>query len=147
LEEDVENRVELLDQVLELRQHTIGVIMRKARVDAGISLEDMAAHLGMPAGELDEIETGLRALDLPHLEIIADTLGMRMDEFQDQRGPVGKWLAARRLSKSIANLPPDLQEFICKPFNRPYLEAAQRLSQMPAGQLRALVESLQVVVL
>jgi transcriptional regulator with XRE-family HTH domain len=146
-EDDLDNRVVLLEQMLAVRQRTIGVILRKARSEAGISLEDMAGHITVSAEELDEMESGKRSIDLPRLEVMADTLGLDLSEFQDQRGPVSKWLTYRRMTKSIADLPPDLQEFVCKPFNRPYLEVAQRLSLMPISQLRELVESLQAVVL
>ena len=39
-------------------------------------------------------------------------------------------------------LPPDLQSFVCKPVNRPYLDIALKLSELPVDKLRILAESL-----
>jgi hypothetical protein len=44
-------------------------------------------------------------------------------------------------------LPVELQDFVSKPINRPYLEIAHRLSEMPADQLRAVAEGLLAITL
>jgi hypothetical protein len=45
------------------------------------------------------------------------------------------------------DLPPDLQDFISKPINRPFLEIAQRLSGLSVEKLRAVAEGLLEITL
>jgi hypothetical protein len=44
-------------------------------------------------------------------------------------------------------LPPDMQNFIAQPINRPYLELAQRLSEMEVNKLRGIAEGLLEITL
>jgi hypothetical protein len=45
-------------------------------------------------------------------------------------------------SAKFLELPPEIQQFVCKPVNRPYLELAMRLSELNAEKLRAVAEVL-----
>jgi hypothetical protein len=47
----------------------------------------------------------------------------------------------------FAELSPELQDFISKPINRPYLEIAQRLGEMSVEKLRAVAEGLLEITL
>jgi hypothetical protein len=47
-----------------------------------------------------------------------------------------------RRSLSRITLPDDLQQFICQPVNRPFLELAKHLQGMPVDKLRSIAESL-----
>jgi hypothetical protein len=42
-------------------------------------------------------------------------------------------------------LSPELQAFIAKPINRPYLELAVKLSQLDADRLRSVAEALLAI--
>ena len=55
---------------------------------------------------------------------------------------VGVWANEQRNIQSYLALSPELQAFISKPVNRPYLELAQRLSEMSVEKLRAVAEGL-----
>jgi hypothetical protein len=44
-------------------------------------------------------------------------------------------------------MPVDLQTFVSKPINRPYLELAQRLSEMSVDKLRSVAEGLLEITL
>jgi hypothetical protein len=44
--------------------------------------------------------------------------------------------------QDFLQLPPDLQEFVCKPINRPYLDLAIKLSGMSTDKLRGVAEDL-----
>jgi hypothetical protein len=49
--------------------------------------------------------------------------------------------------QNFAELSPELQDFLSKPINRPYLELAQRLSEMDVEKLRAVAEGLLEITL
>jgi hypothetical protein len=44
--------------------------------------------------------------------------------------------------QKFLDLPPEVQQFVAKPVNRPYLELAMRLSDLSAEKLRAVAEVL-----
>jgi hypothetical protein len=65
-----------------------------------------------------------------------------MEEFFDQKGPIGKRRAEQTAVRLFLELPPQLQEFVCKPVNKPYLVLASRLSELSVEKLRAVAEGL-----
>ncbi len=129
-------------QLLPLRQRVIGVMLRKARVDARLSQEELAEKLGIPVEELQQYEFGARSLPVPLLETIAGHLELSVQDFQDRHGPVGAWFTRVRAVRDFQELSPELQEFVSKPINRPYLDLAMRLSEMSVEKLRSIAEGL-----
>ena len=79
--------------------------------------------------------------------MVSGMLQMSVREFQDQRGPVGQWVAQKQALDAFKDLPPDIQQFVSKPINQPYLELAQRLSEMSVDKLRAVAEGLLEITL
>lgn len=136
-----------MGKLIALRQRVIGTSIRKARLEAGLSQEELAEKAWTSANLVEAYELGQTAIPVPDLEVISSILGKSIKDFQDQRGPVGKWLAQQRAVKDFLTLPPDLQTFVSKPVNRPYLELAQRLSGMSVEKLRAVAEGLLEITL
>ncbi|MGE5222769.1 MAG: helix-turn-helix domain-containing protein [Omnitrophica WOR_2 bacterium] len=143
------NRTKPLDpgKLLKLRQKMVGVQIRQARQAAGISLDSFADRAGLTIDELNSFELGENPVSFPILEMIAQVANRPVQEFQDHSGPVGAWSAQQRAVESLMELPQDLQVFVCKPVNRPYLELAQRLSEMSVEKLRAVAEGLLEITL
>lgn len=136
-----------LEKMLALRQRMVGGLIRKYRTDGGISIEQLAAQLNISPEELTAYELAQRPIPLPVLEHIADLLNRTLRDFHDKKGPVGQWNAQQRATTHFRELSPEMQEFVIKPVNRPFLEIAHRLSQMPVDQLRVLAESLLEITL
>jgi hypothetical protein len=65
-----------------------------------------------------------------------------MEQFYDQHGPIGKWREQKGNVHKFLDLPPDMQQFVSKPVNRPYVELAMRLSELSTEKLRAVAEVL-----
>lgn len=136
-----------LDQLYSLRQRMIGTTLRQARQNAGFTPEAIEASTGVTARDLNRYESGRQALPLTILETLCQTLDISLKGFQDKRGPVGVWEHEQRAVKDFLDLSPDLQEFVSRPVNRPYLELAQRLSEMSVDRLRAVAEGLLEITL
>jgi transcriptional regulator with XRE-family HTH domain len=134
-------------QIKKLRQRVIGALIRKARIDAELSIDDLAEKSGCDTVTLLAYELGETAIPLPELEILAQALNKTIDDFQDQHGPVGTWFVQQRAMREFQDLSPELQSFVCKPVNRPYLELAIRLSEMQVEKLRAVAEGLLEITL
>ena len=96
---------------------------------------------------MHSFEYGERPVPLPILERLASALNSTLREFYDQRGPVGLWAGRQRTMQDFSKLPQELQSFVSKPVNRPYLELAQRLSEMSVDKLRGVAEGLLEITL
>ena len=132
-----------LQEVLALRHRIVGALLRRARLEAGISQKDLAEVLGCSSGRLSAYEYGKRPIPLAALELLAQQLDLSLEYFLDtQEGPVGEWQRQEEAWRRFSELPKELQEFATQPINVRYLEVAMKLAQMPAGGLRAIAEGL-----
>jgi transcriptional regulator with XRE-family HTH domain len=130
-----------------LRQRMIGVLLKQARLEAGKSLEQLSEDASIDLDKLDSYERGEAAVPLPELENLSLTLNRQIKDFHDRYGPVGVWAMEQRALQGVKELPPDLQAFVSMPINQPYLELAQRLSEMSVDKLRAVAEGLLEITL
>lgn len=131
-----------MPRLVELRQRMIGALLRQERTNAGVSLKALAEEAGLSAARLKAYELGERPIPLPELETILLSLTSRIEDFFDQGGPIGQWIADEKSMRQFVQLPKDLQAFVCQPVNRPYLDLARKLSTMSNEQLRAVAEGL-----
>lgn len=130
------------ERLVMLRNRVIGTNLRLARNKAGLSAEELTARTSILEDQINQIELGTRPASVPELELLADLLGLQIEQFYDQHGPIGKWRAQQGAVQKFLELQPELQQFVCKPVNRPYLELAMRLSELSAEKLRAVAEVL-----
>jgi len=130
-----------------VRQRMVGAKLRKARLEAGYSLDSLSAEVELSSETLEQYELGLLPVPVPELEMLGEKLKQPLKYFEDQHGPVGKWSAQQRALQDFKQLPTELQIFVSKPINRPYLELAQRLSEMSVEKLRAVAEGLLEITL
>ena len=129
-------------KVKAVRQRMIGALLRREREKANLTIPQLAQQTGLTPSELQEFELGERTLTLPMLEGIVNSIDSRLDTFIDQSGPVGAWLASQRSIQKFSELPKEIQDFVCQPVNRPYLDLAIKMSEMSKDRLRAVAEGL-----
>ena len=134
-------------KLMALRDRFIGASIRRSRLEAGLTIEDLSEKVGIPPNQLQGYEFGTQSIPIPELEVIATALNRPLKEFQDNRGPIGTWIKQQRAVQTFAELSPELQDFISKPINRPYIELAYRLSEMSVEKLRAVAEGLLEITL
>jgi transcriptional regulator with XRE-family HTH domain len=133
--------------IIGLRQRMIGVLLRKARLERGLTVEQIAESTGITLDQLERYEFGQQGIPLPELDAIAEQLGQTAKAFQDRNGPMGNWFIEQRSLREFKELAPELKVFVSKPVNRPYLELAQRLSEMDVQKLRMVAEGLLEITL
>lgn len=136
-----------MNRLMRLRNRIIGATLRQARLDARLTTLELASKADITEEQLDSYELGEIPIPLPELEILANAINRPIKDFQDNRGPIGTWIKQQRAMQNFSDLSPELQDFISKPINRPYLEIAQRLSEMSVEKLRAVVEGLLEITL
>lgn len=122
-----------------IRTRIIGAILKQARLDNGLSLEDSAENLGVPPNTLDEYESGNLPVPQPVLEKACNMLSIEMDSLLSPLTPKSKPVDAQSGSPA---LPAELADFVANSTNQPYLTLAKKLSEMDAAKLRTIAESL-----
>lgn len=138
------NRIDesVLPRLTELRQRMIGALLRRDRLEANLSLKAVSEKSEIPAQRLKNYELGERAIPLPELEVLLNIIGGRIETFFDKGGPIGQWRTQQIATQQFLELPVELQNFVCKPVNKPYIELAIKLSDMSTEKLRSLAEDL-----
>lgn len=131
-----------LQRLLPLRQRKIGALLRQERLNASISIRNLATKTGIASSRIKAYELGERAIPLPELELLVTTLGGRIESFFDRVGPIGQWMLSGEAVQNFLEMPAQLREFVALPVNRPYLELAMKLSNMSRDKLRSVAEDL-----
>lgn len=63
------------------RQKSLLLLLRKCRLDKGLTQEGVAEKLGVPQSFVSKYESGERRLDVLELEKVCQALGMKLSEF------------------------------------------------------------------
>lgn len=131
-----------ITKLIALRHRMIGALIRQERTNANMSIRHLSSETGIPQSRLKAYELGERMVSVPELEVIVAVMGSRVEKFFDQSGPVGEWMNGQLALQKFMDLPEDIQDFVCQPVNRPYLELAMKLSSMSRDKLRSVAEGL-----
>ncbi len=131
-----------LPAVLGIRQRVVGALLRQQRENSSLSVQALSEQSGIPVARLKAYELGARPIPLPELEGLVALLGGQIEAIFDQTGRIGQWMIQQKAVQDFLQLPPELQNFVSKPVNRPYLELAMKLSGMSTQKLRSVAEDL-----
>lgn len=131
-----------LEKIIIVRDRIIGANIRKGRIDHGLSLEELAHKTGIPLETMQNYEFGKIAIPVSELETIAASLGQKIDAYYEKyEEEISEKNTQIKLSQFL-ELPESLQEFVTKPINRPFIELAHKLADLPVDRLRAVAEGL-----
>jgi transcriptional regulator with XRE-family HTH domain len=131
-----------LPAIIGIRQRLVGALLRQQRENASLSLQTLSEQSGLPMARLKAYEMGARPIPLPELEGLVALLGGQIEAVFDQTGRIGQWMIQQKAVQEFLQLPPEIQNFVSKPVNRPYLELAMKLSGMSTQKLRSVAEDL-----
>jgi transcriptional regulator with XRE-family HTH domain len=122
-------------------------MLRQKREEADLTQKELAAETSISVSRIRRYEAGETPVPVPELEALGRTLNYPVRQFTIHSGPVGDWISEQRAIQDFLEMPPELQEFVTKPINRPYVELAQRLSEMSVDKLREVAEGLLEITL
>jgi transcriptional regulator with XRE-family HTH domain len=131
-----------LPVLVKVRQRLVGAMLRQEREKNGVALRTLSEQSGVPIPRLKAYELGERPVPVPELEALLALFGGQIEHLFDHTGPIGAWMAEQKTIQSFLELDPELQAFVSKPVNRPYLELALKLSNMSTEKLRSVAENL-----
>ncbi len=127
---------------LPLRHRIVGARLRQIRLDKSMTQANVADLLGCSSSTISDYEYGNRAIPVADLEILSRGLDVTLEYFMDRDSDVGLWHKLHTEFEEFKTLSDEMREFVLRPINYSYLELARKLSQMPAGQLRAIAEGI-----
>jgi transcriptional regulator with XRE-family HTH domain len=133
--------------IANVRRRSIGLQLRKQRIEAGFELEEFAALAGVTPEILNAYELGEQIPSIAFLVHAAELCKRSIQDYLDRKSPVGVWAERQRIEKELANLPDEIKSFVAKPINRPFIELAKKLSEMPVQQLRQIAEGILEITL
>ncbi len=133
---------EKISKSLELRQRVIALKLHQSREESGYSFAEISRRTGISSGRLKKFEDGEQPVPVPELELLTSAMDLSIQDFSGGQGPVGEWLREKDIVEKLLQMPEELQHFVTRPINRPYLEIAQKLSSMDVDQLRNVAEGL-----
>lgn len=141
LQADRATEVDAQTEYMNLRSRMIGVMLRQAREQVGLSVEQLSADVAIPAVKITAYELGEAPVPMHELIAFASALKQNADYFLETESYVGELLATREEWKHFSELPEDLRRFAANPLNLGFIEIALVLSQMPTEKLRSVGES------
>jgi len=131
-----------LEKIIEIRNLKIGALMRKFRQESKLSMKEVAEKIGVTTYRLKSYEQGKFPVPVAELNAILRLYDRDLGDLVVDSGPIADWAHAKNAAAAFIDLPKDLQEFIVKPVNRPYLDIAVKLSKMSVDQMRDVAEGL-----
>lgn len=134
-------------EAMTLRQRIIGALLRKARIEAKCSQEELANLLGIPVSKVSDYEFGKTEIPIQELEALVEYLNLSLEYFIDKGIPASSsqgngQAATLNEIADISQLPKEVRDFLSNPANLLYVNIAMKLSQISADTLRALAEGL-----
>lgn len=143
LSENIKNKsVQDINKFRQLQDQTIGSLLLQERNKANLTIEQVAKDISLTVEQLERYESGEDSIPIPELELITELLNINLTELLDQQGTIGIWRKQQETVKKYLELPIELQQFIAKPVNRPYLELATRISELSVEVIRTIAEEL-----
>lgn len=142
---DHQDRMKVLTNLanrLELRNLKIGASLRKYRQEAKLSMKEVAEKVGITTYRLKSYEKGTFPVPVAELNALVRLYDHQLSDLVVSSGPIAEWVHSKKVGNAFVGLPEDLQDFVLKPVNRPYLEIAVKLSQMDVDQMRDVAERL-----
>ncbi|HEX2907846.1 MAG TPA: helix-turn-helix transcriptional regulator [Phototrophicaceae bacterium] len=133
--------IDIQTEYMALRDRMVGALLRQAREEQQLSLEEVSQTCAVSLENLNRYEAGEVPVPMHELSVMAGMLKKNLSYFLESSGHIGNWLAIREEWKHFTNLPEDLRQFAAKPINIGFIEIALMLSQMPADKLRRVGES------
>lgn len=123
-------------EYITLRDHMIGALLRQAREENEVSLEELSQASGISVEMLTHYELGEQPIPMHELSVLASSVKKNINYFLESSSQIGELLAARESWKYFSSLPEDVRAFASDPVNIGFIHIAVMLSKMPADRLR-----------
>jgi len=125
-----------------VRQRMIGLLLRQAREQMGLTPEQLATETHLTADAISAYELGDVPVPMHELTVLAAALKQNLNYFLDNSGKIGEVLASLESWKHFNELPEDLRTFAANPTNIGFIEIALAFSKMENDRLKRIAVSM-----
>lgn len=139
---DSPDRSSAQQQYMALRHRMIGALLRKAREDQNMTIEDLSDASSLPIDLLQAYELGDLVIPMHELSVLASSVNRNMDYFLESSSYVGELLQIREEWKKFTGLDEDVRQFAANPTNLGFIKIAMMFSKMPTEELRKVAEGM-----
>jgi transcriptional regulator with XRE-family HTH domain len=123
-------------EYLTLRDRIIGAMLRQAREEAELTLEQLAEVTGLTAARIHSFELGESPAPIHELSVLASGVNKNISYFLETDSQIGHLLSILEAWKQFSELPEEVRNFASDPLNVGFIHIAVMLSQMPTDKLR-----------
>lgn len=142
LERDPTLKIDLQSEYMALRHRMIGLLLRQARDEAEMSVDDLAAATNIPAATIQQYELGELPVPMNELPVLSNAVNRNLTYFLETASYVGDLLKLREEFKQFLEMDPETREFAANPLNIGFIKIAMTFAKMPTEQLRKVAEGL-----
>jgi transcriptional regulator with XRE-family HTH domain len=135
-------KLDIQNEYMSLRDRMIGALLRQAREEAKLSLEDVAGSSGLTVHQLQRYELGEESVPMHELAVLSGLVKRNLSYFLESNNQIGELLAMREAWKHFANLPEEMRAFASDPKNVGFIDIALMFSRMPTERLRQIGASI-----
>ncbi len=136
LESEKGRKTNAQSEYVQLRNRMIGALLRQAREEREVSLEDVAEAAHLPVETLEQYEAGLLPIPMHELAVLSTIVQKNMQYFMEGESFIGLLLQIREEWKQFISLDTDIRQFAANPLNLGFLKIAMMFGKMPAKELR-----------
>ncbi len=136
------DRLDIQSEYMTLRDRMIGALLRQAREESKISLEDLSQISGIPAEQITSYELGEIPIPTHELAVLSGGVKKNVSYFLESNNQIGELLAVREAWKHFVNLPEEMRVFASDPKNVGFIDIALMFSRMPTDRLRQIGASI-----
>ena len=90
--------------MISLRRRMIGALLKIHRIESNLSIRKLSRESQLPASRISAYERGSRSIPLNDLEILAEKLGRKPEEYIDSDGPIGNQEIQLKTVEMLSNL-------------------------------------------
>lgn len=142
LDNNRKDAVSAQHEYMQLRQRMIGAMLRQAREDVQLSLEEIAESSNIPVETLQQYEVGEVGIPMHEMSMLSHLVKRNMGYFLETSSFVGEMLKLREDMQAFSELDDDVREFAANPLNVAFIRIAMSFSKLPASELRKAAEGL-----
>lgn len=136
-----EPAAEQLQQLIQLRQNIISTTLQIAFEESGLTQKDAAKAAGITRSKLRRYLNG-EEIPLDDLKKLTRTLQIDLARLIDQESPIGVWQKTQKASSGFAQLPEDIQAFMCNSDSWDFIYSAYSLHTLGADEIEGMAKAL-----
>lgn len=137
-----ENKTTVQGEYVALRNRMIGGLLRAAREDENLSIEELSDITKIDVALIQQYEYGDAVVPMHELSVLASGVNRNMDYFLESSSFVGELLQMRSEWQKFMDLDDDVREFAANQTNLGFIKIAMMFSHLPTAELRKVAEGM-----